>query len=105
MADPHSGRLGDLTDALTLGLTGHLKHEEDEALPLIQVLVTEPQWLSFGQVNARLVGPDAAKILPWLLDGADDEAVAAMLRPLPEPLRSAYANEWQPAYAAADRWG
>jgi hemerythrin-like domain-containing protein len=105
VADPHSGRLGDVTDALVLGLTGHLKHEEDEALPLIQVLVTEPQWLSFGQVNARLAGPDAPKILPWLLDGAGDEAVAAMLGPMPEPLRLAYANEWQPAYAAADRWG
>lgn len=107
LADRESGpqRLGDLTDALAVGLTGHLKHEEDEALPLIQAIVTEQQWQHFGQVNARLVGPDAPRILPWMLDGASEQTIATMLAPLPEPARMAYQNEWQPAYAALDRWG
>lgn len=107
LADRESGprRLGDLTDALAAGLTGHLKHEEDETLPLIQAIVTEQQWQHFGQVNARLVGPDAPRILPWLLDGASEQTIATMLAPLPEPARVAYQNEWQPAYAALDRWG
>jgi iron-sulfur cluster repair protein YtfE (RIC family) len=107
VADRESGprHLGDLTDALAGCLTGHLKHEEDEALPLIQAIVTEQQWQHFGQVNARLLGPDAPRILPWLLDGASERAVAAMLGALPEPVRLAYRNEWQPAYAALDGWG
>jgi hypothetical protein len=28
-----------------------------------------------------------------------------MLAVLPEPVRMAYQNEWQPAYAALDLWG
>ncbi|MEV4622223.1 hemerythrin domain-containing protein [Asanoa sp. NPDC049573] len=107
LADPETGpeRLGGLTDALAAGLSGHLKHEEADALPLMQEIVTEQQWLHFGQVNGRLVGPDAAQILPWLLDGADEHVVATMLAPLPEPARQAYRNQWVPAYTALDRWG
>ena len=107
LADREFGpqRLGDLTDALAAALTGHLKHEEDGALPLIQAILTEEQWQHFGQVNARLVGPDAPRILPWLLDGASEQTVATMLAPLPEPARAAYRDEWQPAYAALDLWG
>ncbi|TDD05293.1 hemerythrin domain-containing protein [Nonomuraea diastatica] len=106
LADRDSGpqRLGDLTDALVAGLTTHLRHEEDEVLPLAQAIVTESQWLYFGQVNARLIGPDAARILPWMLDGASERAIAAMLAPLPEPARRAYLDAWQPAYAALDLW-
>ncbi|GIF47776.1 hemerythrin HHE cation binding domain-containing protein [Asanoa ferruginea] len=106
LVDPEAGpeRLGGLTDALAAGLSGHLKHEETEALPLMQEIVTEQQWLHFGQVNGRLVGADAAQILPWLLDGADEQVVAKMLAPLPEPARLAYKSQWEPAYAAMDRW-
>ncbi|HTF09601.1 MAG TPA: hemerythrin domain-containing protein [Asanoa sp.] len=103
--DAGPGRLGGLTDALAACLSGHLRHEEAEALPLMQEIATEQQWQHFGQVNARLVGPDAAQILPWLLDGADEQAVAVMLAPLPEPARLAYRNQWEPAYATLDRWG
>ncbi|GAA2081951.1 hemerythrin domain-containing protein [Actinomadura alba] len=106
LADRESGRerLGDLTDALATGLSGHLEHEEDEALPLIDATLTEEQWRHFGQVHGSLIGPDVPRILPWLLDGASTEAVATMLAPLPEPVRIAYQDEWRPAYAALDRW-
>jgi iron-sulfur cluster repair protein YtfE (RIC family) len=97
-------RLGDLTDALATDLTHHLGHEEKEALPLIGATVTPQQWRHFGEVHASRTGPDTPRILPWLLDGASDEAIATMLAPLPEPVRLAYRNEWQPAYAALDRW-
>ena len=30
--------------------------------------------------------------------------VATMLAILPEPVRAAYRDQWQPAYAALDRW-
>jgi iron-sulfur cluster repair protein YtfE (RIC family) len=106
LTDPGSGpaRLGDLTDALVTGLDGHLEHEEDEALPLIQSVVTEQQWRHFGQVHGQRIGPDAPRILPWMLDGATPETAAAMLAPLPEPARTAFRTQWQPAYAALDRW-
>ncbi|WP_433729766.1 hemerythrin domain-containing protein [Nocardia sp. CA-129566] len=105
-ADPDSGpqRLGGLLDALVTGLTGHLKHEEGEALPLIQAVVTPEQWQAFGQVHGSRIGPAAPQLIPWLLDGADEQTVQVLLAPLPEPVRAAYRDQWQPAYAALDRW-
>ncbi|MEU7900468.1 hemerythrin domain-containing protein [Nonomuraea sp. NPDC049152] len=97
-------RLGDLTDSLVTRLSGHLKHEETEALPLIQTVVTPEQWAHFGQVHGQRIGPNAPRLLPWLLDGADDQTIATMLSPLPEPARQAFKNQWQPAYAALDLW-
>lgn len=96
--------LGDLVDSLVTGLTGHLKHEEDQALPLIQTVATEQQWAHFGQVHGQRIGPDVSRLLPWLLEGATEQEIATMLAPLPEPVRAAYAAQWQPAYAALMRW-
>lgn len=106
LTDPRAGldRLGDLADSLVTGLTGHLKHEEDQALPLIQAFATPQQWAHFGQIHGQRIGPDAPRLLPWLLDGADERTVTTLLAPLPEPARAAYAAQWQPAYAAVDRW-
>ncbi|GAA2637468.1 hemerythrin domain-containing protein [Actinomadura fulvescens] len=97
--------VGDLLDSLVTRLRAHLEHEEREALPLIDATVTEKQWRHFGQVHGSRIGPDAPRLVPWLLDGASAETVTAMLAPLPEPARSAFQNQWQPAYAALDRWG
>lgn len=96
--------LGDLVDSLAVGLTGHLKHEEDQTIPLVQAVATPRQWVRFGQVHGRLIGPDVPRVLPWLLDGAAEGTVAALLAPLPEAARVAFAAQWQPAYAALNRW-
>jgi iron-sulfur cluster repair protein YtfE (RIC family) len=106
IADRDGGpqRLGNLTDALHTSLTGHLSHEEAQALPLIQARLNEAQWQHFGQVGGRLAGPDASRVVPWMLDGASEQDTAKMLAPLPEPVRLTYENEWRPAYAALDRW-
>ncbi|GLH96565.1 hemerythrin domain-containing protein [Phytohabitans aurantiacus] len=106
LSDPGAGldRLGDLADSLVVGLNGHLKHEEDQALPLIQAFATPQQWAHFGQVHGQRIGPDASRLLPWLLEGASERTVKTILAPLPEPARAAYAAQWQPAYAALDRW-
>jgi hemerythrin-like domain-containing protein len=106
LADRDSGpeRVGDRTDALAGALSGHLKHEENEALPLIEVTVTPQQWEHFGEVHRSRIGPDAPRLIPWLLDGADEQTVVRMLALLPEPVRTAYRDQWQPAYAALDRW-
>jgi iron-sulfur cluster repair protein YtfE (RIC family) len=105
VVEPDTGRLGDLVDALATGVHGHLRHEEDRAFPLIREAVTAEQWQRFGQAHAGRVGADAARILPWLLDGADPPTVRAMLAPLSEPARDAFHRRWMPAYAATARWG
>lgn len=102
-ADPV--RLRELVEALVAGLTGHLKHEEDAALPLIERSLSVEQWAAFGQWHAQRIGPDAPQLLPWLLDGADERTTQAMLAPLPGPARDAYDAVWLPAYVALDRWG
>jgi iron-sulfur cluster repair protein YtfE (RIC family) len=106
LADPEAGpdRLGDLVDSLTAGLTAHLKHEEDQTLPLIQAVATPQQWAHFGEVHGQRVSPEAPRLLPWLLDDASDQAITVMLALLPESARAAFASQWQPAYMALDRW-
>lgn len=96
--------LGDLVEALAAGLTAHLKHEEDEALPLMDEVVTPEQLMNFGQAHAAGIGPDAPRVFPWLLDGVSAETVATTLAPVPEPVRAAFENEWRPAYEALNRW-
>lgn len=106
LTDPEHGpeRVAAGADALRSALTGHLKHEEDQTLPLIDATLTPEQWGHFGQVHGSRTGPDAPRLTPWLLDGAPEETVAKTLALLPEPVRAAYREQWQPAYAALDRW-
>ncbi|MGI5490491.1 hemerythrin domain-containing protein [Microtetraspora malaysiensis] len=98
-------RLGDLTDSLVTGLTGHLRHEEEQALPVIQAVITEEQWAHFGQIHTQWIGGDASRILPWLLDGASEQVITTILAPLPEPIFRAYQDQWRPAYLALVRPG
>lgn len=97
-------RLGDVVDALAAGLRGHLRHEETEALPLIDATLTEQQWQRLGQRQAELVGADAPRYLPWLLDDMDPARVTAVLSRIPEPFRVAYRDEWQARYAGLRLW-
>lgn len=66
--------------------------------------MTPQQWQHYGDVHRAKTGPDGPRLTPWLLDGADVRAVATMLAMLPDPVRAAYRDEWQPAYAALDKW-
>jgi Hemerythrin HHE cation binding domain len=85
-------------------LEEHLSHEEDAALPLIDATLTVEQWMAFGQAATERLGPNMAKYLPWLLDGADEDTTARVLTVIPPPVQEMYRNEWQPAYAAKDWW-
>jgi hypothetical protein len=89
---------------LAARLREHLVHEEDSALPVIDRVLDEEQWMQFGEAAAQKVGPDMPTFLPWLLDGRDVENADALLAHLPEPTQQAYRHEWQPSYAATDRW-
>ncbi|GAA3214798.1 hemerythrin domain-containing protein [Actinocorallia longicatena] len=59
LAAPHAGSdlLGDLTDSLVTGLTGHLRREEEQALPLIGEAVTAAQWARFVRIHAQRLVP------------------------------------------------
>ncbi|WP_426513572.1 hemerythrin domain-containing protein [Dactylosporangium sp. McL0621] len=63
VADLDAVGLGDLVDALVVGVCGHLDHEERRALPLIQATVTAGQWQRFEHIHAALAGADAPRLL------------------------------------------
>ncbi|MER7722028.1 hemerythrin domain-containing protein [Streptomyces flaveolus] len=107
LSDPGATQrsLGDLADSVITGLTGHLAHEEEAALPLVQEVVTQEQWAHFGQVHAERIGRGAPRLLPWLLDGAKEQTITKMLALLPGPARRSYEHQWLPAYAELDPWG
>ncbi len=107
-ADPGVGPdlLGELTGSLVTGLRGHLRHEEEAVFPLVQTILDEEQWEHFRRVHAQRIGADAARILPWLLDGVAERTVAVILTQLlPESAHHMYTHRWRPAYARLDRWG
>lgn len=57
-----------------------------------------------GQRQAELIGSDAPRYLPWLLDHIDPARTAAVLARMPEPLRVAYRDEWRATFADLHLW-
>ncbi|MFF2787965.1 hemerythrin domain-containing protein [Streptomyces sp. NPDC058049] len=106
LTDPgaDSLRLGQLADALTRGLAGHLEHEEGTVLPLVRRVLTAEQWGHFSRVQDRYIDQDAPLLLPWLLDGADEPTAKRLLARLSAPAYAACTARWIPAYADLDRW-
>lgn len=89
---------------LAARLDEHLAHEEEATLPMIDANLTEEQWMSFGQAATERIGPNMPQFLPWLLDSADADTTARVLRFIPEPVQQQYRDHWQPAYAAKEWW-
>jgi Hemerythrin HHE cation binding domain len=98
-------RLADVVDALTSSLTGHLRHEERDGLPLIGVALTAAEWRGVGRKMASKNGLAASsEMFAWILDGADREHAAATLGQLPPPLRLLYRAVWRPRFERTQRW-
>jgi hypothetical protein len=123
MADEHSQLdpvLGDIDDNLTQGsasrlvvlfgdlaaiLTGHLEHEEADALPLVRETLTVAEWKAFGDDQRRRVGLSGAGwFFPWLLDGTSPDVQATVLAIVPAPLRLVYRLIWEPRYRRRSPW-
>ena len=106
VADPDTGpqRLGDLTDALATALRGHLKHEEDEGLALIDATLAPEQWQALGVETGTSLGDDVQRYMPWVLEDAPPEVTARLLGQFPAPLLAAHRDQWQPAYAKLTVW-
>ena len=87
-------------------LTGHLRHEERDGLPLIGMALTAREWRGVGRKIASKNGLSGggSGMFAWMLDGADREHVAATLAQLPPPLRVLYRAVWKPRYAKTPRW-
>jgi len=103
---PGEDRLADVIDVLASTLTGHLRHEERDGLPLIGVALTAAEWRSAGFKIARRNGlSTGGEMFAWILDGTDVGAGrAAALGQLPPPLRLLYRTVWKPRYDKTPRW-
>ena len=95
-------RLADVIDALVTNLNEHLRHEEQDGLPMMGRVLSEDQWTQFGQGAGARVADSADVYVPWLLDGARN--AEDVLDRLPPPLREGYVGGWRDAYAELTIW-
>ena len=91
--------------ALAGALTAHMQHEEDHALPLVEVHLGPGGWAAFGKAAGKSEGlRGAAELFPWMLDGAPADTARRLLGMLPPPARLLYRALWRPGYARTPRW-
>ncbi len=91
--------------ALAQGLSEHMIHEEQAALPLLELRTGREGWDSFTQeIRAQQGGlKGAAEYLPWVLDGATPETRTRVLGLLPPPARVLYRRFWEKKYRSSGR--
>jgi hypothetical protein len=86
------GRLGEVIDPLVSMLTGHLAHEERDALPLIGTALTGAEWRAVGRKIAIKNLPRGPEMFGWMLHDAPPEQEFPLKPPprfgLRQPLRS-----------------
>lgn len=103
-ADPNLD-LGDVIDELHATLSHHLGHEERDSLPLIDQVLTEPEWARLLEaIRARGSVEAAMEMVPWILDDLNSHEVATVLQSFPPLVKQVYADQWKPAYEAVARW-
>ena len=104
LAHRHADRLVTELEGLADGLAAHMRHEENAALPLVERRIGAVGWKAFGgeirDQNGGIKG--GALYLPWVLDGATDDAKRRVLKVLPPPARLLYRG-WERNYRNAGR--
>jgi iron-sulfur cluster repair protein YtfE (RIC family) len=108
MQDRDEAELSDGVGLLFADLREHMRHEEVEALPLVEKHLGPAGWGAFARHMRKTQGlRGAAEFFPWLLDDAPEPSVARVLGVLPPPARVLYRRLWAPRYrrrlAAFDR--
>ncbi len=84
---------------LAASLGAHMRHEENEALPLVETHLGRAGWAAFGRDIRKAQGlRGAAVYFPWLLDAAPDATKAQVLGSVPPPIRLLYRRVWAPRY-------
>ncbi|GLY75218.1 hemerythrin domain-containing protein [Actinoallomurus iriomotensis] len=97
--------LAQRVETLAAVLDRHLEHEEDEALPLIQEVMTPADWKEFGRAMARRQGvKGAAAYVPWITDGIPRADRRRFLSHLPAPVRAVNRLAWTPRYRRRRLW-
>jgi len=106
-AGPTSGadRLPEAVAAFGAELTGHLAHEEHDAVPLIDSVMTRQDWKAFSKHQQKATGlKGAAEFFPYILTGADPDRAAQVIGQFPPPLRLLIRRVWAPRYAKRELW-
>jgi iron-sulfur cluster repair protein YtfE (RIC family) len=89
---------------LAAGLGAHMRHEENEALPLVERYLGPAGWAQFGRHIRASQGLRAAAVyFPWLLDGAEAATAKQLLGIMPPPVRGIYRVVWAPRYRRSMR--
>ena len=84
----------------------HLEHEEEQALPLIQSVMTPRDWRDFGRAMARRQGVRGVSTwIPWIIDGMPQAERRGFLARFPAPLRLLNRLLWAPRYRRRHLWG
>ncbi len=91
--------------SLAQGLSEHMIHEEQAALPLLERRTGTAGWEAFSKAIRDQQGglKGAAEYLPWVLDGATDETKSQVLKLLPPPARLLYRRVWDKKYRSFER--
>lgn len=103
--DRHSPDLLAELQALGADLSGHMKHEEEAALPMLERRLGAAGWEAFtAEIRQRVGGiKGGAQYLPWVLDGAAPATRRTVLRTLPPPARLLLRAVWEPRYHRSPR--
>jgi hypothetical protein len=102
--DDRLGTLGVVAMKVKATLGDHLTHEEEDALPLIQSVLTPTDWRRFtAQMRRRQGVRGAAVYVPWVLDGAPIAEQRQFLGALPAPVRVIARRVWEPRYQKRNR--
>ena len=105
LAAPGHPGLADNAAALAQTLADHMKHEENQALPLVEAHLGPAGWAAFRKATGTIQGlRGGAEFFPWMLDGASADTSKKVLSMLPPPARLLYRAAWRPRYARTPRW-
>jgi hypothetical protein len=100
-----SAELPEQVEGLRLVLDAHLRHEEEEALPLIQSVMTPKDWRGFGRAMARKQKLGGASVwIPWITDGMAPSDARSFLARMPPPLRLLNRLSWEARYRNRRLW-
>ena len=100
-----SVELAQMVAELRSVLDAHLRHEEEEALPLIQSVMTPKDWRGFSRAMARRQRLGGASVwIPWITDGMAPSDARDFLARIPPPLRLLNRLSWDSRYRNRRLW-
>jgi Hemerythrin HHE cation binding domain len=100
-----ASNLAEQAQEISAVLGHHLKHEEEDALPLIQAVLTPADWRAFASQMRRRQGfKGAAVYVPWILDAMPPVKQQKFLAALPAPVHVINRLIWAPRYRQRNLW-